>query len=208
MVELDRWTILLRPVSKSNMRLLAQGRVDAPQWVRDRLDLPDDSRAHMVRALREARGEPFMITDQYQPLDLARSLRRSDFVGPEARSRLVVQIVSERCGLTIGSVRQTMSAEKATKDTAPIAGLADRRPAARSRPRLPERTRPRHSNGKSSLSHRSPSLRNYGLAHGGGHQPQCLSVAAAAEGWTTERLSRADERCSVVELKSAMANSN
>ena len=108
---------------KSNMRLLAQGRVDAPQWVRDRLDLPNDSRVHMVRALREARGEPFMITDQYQPLDLARSLRRSDFVGPEARSRLVVQIVSERCGLTIGSVRQTMSAEKASKDTAQLLGL-------------------------------------------------------------------------------------
>ena len=108
---------------KSDMRLLTQERVEPPQWVRDRLGLSDGSRTHMVRALREARGEPFMVTDQYQPLDLARALRRSDFVGPQARSRLVVQIVAERCGLVIGSVRQTMSAEKASTEMAQLLGL-------------------------------------------------------------------------------------
>jgi GntR family transcriptional regulator len=103
---------------KSTMHVLSQGQVDPPRWVLDRLGLPLGARAHMVRALREARGEPFMVTDQYQPPDLAGSLRKADFARPEARSRLVVQIVAERCGLTIGSVRQTMSAEKASREMA------------------------------------------------------------------------------------------
>lgn len=108
---------------KSTMRLLAQGQVKPSEWVLERLGQPPGTQVHMVRTLREARGEPFMVTDQYQPLVLARSLRKSDFSGPEARSRLVVQIVAERCGLTIGSVRQTMSAEKAGKEVARLLGL-------------------------------------------------------------------------------------
>lgn len=108
---------------KSSMRVLSVEQVVPPAWVLERLQLPRGALAHKVRTLREAQGEPFMVTEQYHTLELARSLRRSDFSGTEARSRLVVQIVAERCGLTIGSVRQTMSAEKASKDIAPLLGL-------------------------------------------------------------------------------------
>ncbi|MGE4148026.1 MAG: GntR family transcriptional regulator, partial [Hyphomicrobiaceae bacterium] len=85
--------------------------------------LPLGAKAHMVRALREAQGEAFMVTDQFHPLDLARGLRKADFARPEARSRLVVQIVAAHCNLTIGSVRQTMSAENASGEIAAILGV-------------------------------------------------------------------------------------
>lgn len=108
---------------KSTMRLLAQGRVKPPEWVRERLDLQPGSSAHVVTTLREAEGEAFMVTTQYHPGDLARALRKSDFTSTQARSRLVVQIVAERAGLAIANVRQTMSAEGASAEIAPLLGL-------------------------------------------------------------------------------------
>ena len=109
---------------KSTMRLLVQGRVKAPEWVRERLGLPAGSGVHVVTTLREAEGEAFMVTTQYHPPDLARALRKSDFTSAGARSRLVVQIVAERSGLAIANVRQTMSAEGASTEIAPLLGLA------------------------------------------------------------------------------------
>ncbi|MGD9828338.1 MAG: GntR family transcriptional regulator [Hyphomicrobiaceae bacterium] len=108
---------------KSTMRMISQERLEPPSWALERLGLPLGAKAHMVRALREAQGEAFMVTDQFHPLDLARGLRKADFARPEARSRLVVQIVAAHCNLTIGSVRQTMSAENASGEIAAILGV-------------------------------------------------------------------------------------
>ena len=108
---------------KSTMHLLARRQVHPHDAVLERLNLPAGSMVHMVRTVREASGDPFMVTEQYHPLDLARSLRKTDFTGPQARSRLVIQIVAERCGMKIENVRQTMSAKSARRDIAKLLGL-------------------------------------------------------------------------------------
>jgi DNA-binding GntR family transcriptional regulator len=110
---------------KSSMHLLARRQVYPSDSVLERLNLPPNSMVHMVRTQRKASGEPFMITEQYHPPDLARALRKTDFTGPEASSRLVIQILAERCGMKIESVRQTMSAESAGPDIAGLLGLRE-----------------------------------------------------------------------------------
>jgi DNA-binding GntR family transcriptional regulator len=108
---------------KSTMRLLAQRKVYPPDYVLEKLSLPPGGMAHMVRTVRESDGEPFMVTDQFHPLDLSRSLKKKDFTSSSARFRLVVQIVAENLGVKIDSVRQTMTAETAAKDIAELLGL-------------------------------------------------------------------------------------
>lgn len=108
---------------KSSMHLLERRQVHPHDAVLQRLSLPAGSMVHMVRTVRKASGDPFMVTEQYHPLDLARSLRKSDLTDPKASSRLVIQIVAERCGMKIENVRQTMSAESATPDIAELLRL-------------------------------------------------------------------------------------
>ena len=103
---------------ESSMRLLVQERAVAPGWVCERLGLDEGRMAHHVRTLRESGGEAFMLTDQYHSPALARGLRKSDFTTSAASRQLVVQIMADKCGFAIGSVRQTMSAEVASRDIA------------------------------------------------------------------------------------------
>ena len=124
----DVWSIgslddLVSTGLKSTMRLLAYRRVYAPDPVLEKLGLPPGRMVQMVRTLREAGGEAFMVTDQYHPSDLSKSLNRRDFTSPAAGSRLVVQILAERCGIRIEAVRQTMSAEAASQEVAEPLGL-------------------------------------------------------------------------------------
>lgn len=108
---------------KSSLQLIVQRKVFPPDYVLEKLCLAPGSQVQFVRTVRETSGEPFIVADQYLPPDLSRSLKKSDFNVTAAKSRLFVQVVAERCGIRIGSVRQTMSAEAAAKDIAELLGV-------------------------------------------------------------------------------------
>lgn len=109
--------------AQSTVRLLALRQVYPPSTVIERLGIKQGGMAQFIRTLREEAGEPFMVSDQYHAPSLAHSIRKEDFTKPEACTRLVVQVVAERCGVKIGSVRQTMSAELASKEIAELLRL-------------------------------------------------------------------------------------
>ena len=108
---------------ESKLRLLAREQVHPPDFVLDRLNLSPGTMVSLVRTVREAAGNPFMLTEQYHPPDVASRLRKSDFTSREASSKLVVQIVEERCGVKVVGVRQWMSAEPATQAIARQLGV-------------------------------------------------------------------------------------
>lgn len=99
---------------ESTLRLLAREEVHPPDFVLERLNLSPGATVSLVRTVRETGGHPFMLTEQYQPPDIASRMRKSDFTSKEARGKIVIKIVEERCGLKVVGVRQWMSAEAAS----------------------------------------------------------------------------------------------
>lgn len=100
--------------------------VKAPGWVQRRLGIKPGDLIHHMRTVRRAiqrANEPFMTTDLYHPREIGARLKRTDFMSQGAQNQLVVMALEKKCGITIGSVRQTMSAELADRDGAKLLGV-------------------------------------------------------------------------------------
>lgn len=117
---------LITSVLPSSLHLLSMGTVKPPAWVVARLGIGPDSQVHAMRTVRLAPqkpNEPFMTTDLYHPLDIGTKLKKSAFKSREAQSKLVINTVEEKCGVSVASVRQTMTAALADNDASCLLGI-------------------------------------------------------------------------------------
>ncbi len=124
--ELGWLTDLISSVLKSTLDVIEIGNVKAPAWVAKRLGLVPEETVHHMRTVRRAvqrSNEPFMTTDLYHPREIGAALKRADFRGAGEQSQLVVMTLERKCGVTIGSVRQTMSAQVADRDAQKLLGV-------------------------------------------------------------------------------------
>lgn len=120
---LDSMEALLNISSKAQLTLVGWKLVATPAWVNDFVLGAFDRRCLHVQLVRRSDTVPFLITNAYYPADIAARLRKTDFTRPEVRNRLAINIVEEKCGLTVSEVRQTMSAELVDAQTAKHLGL-------------------------------------------------------------------------------------
>ena len=102
----------------STMALLWRRKVFPPREMADKLGLSSRQRIYALRTVRATDSEPFMLTDTYHPPDIGNVLKKGDFSDLPARTKLVISIVEEKCGIKVQNVRQTMSIERASQDTA------------------------------------------------------------------------------------------
>lgn len=112
---------LITSVLTSKMELVSIGDVRGPLWVTRRLGCSPGATVHFMRTVRFATGrgnEPFMTTELYHPKAIGDALKRSDFEEQEARQRLVIMTVEEKCRISVVNVRQTMTAEAADRGAA------------------------------------------------------------------------------------------
>lgn len=121
--ELGWLSELVTSVMASELKVIAMGQADIPDWVAQKLDLDGVSSVHHMRTIRVAsrrNAEPYMMTDLYYPPDIGRELSKKKFQSAVARSKLAILTVEEACGLSVSGVRQTMTAETADKDAAKL----------------------------------------------------------------------------------------
>lgn len=109
---------LLNIFSKSQLTLVGWKHVATPAWINQFAQGAFDARCLLVQLVRRSDNVPFLITNAHYPPDIAAKLRRTDFTRPEVRNRLAINIVEEKCAVTVSEVRQTMSAELADAETA------------------------------------------------------------------------------------------
>lgn len=120
---LDSMEALLSIASNSQMRLVGWHQVPTPPWVGEFAPAVFNARCLRVQLLRRSDDVPYLLTNAYYPPEIAAMLRSSDFARAEARHRLAIHIVEDKCHLTVSEVRQTMSAEVADVETAKCLGL-------------------------------------------------------------------------------------
>ena len=109
---------LLNIFSKSQLTVVGWKRIATPAWINQFVQGAFDARCLLVQLVRRSDNVPFLITNAHYPPEIAAKLRRTDFTRPEVRNRLAINIVEEKCALTVREVRQTMSAELADPETA------------------------------------------------------------------------------------------
>jgi len=103
---------------QSNMKLLWRRQIYPPLQVAQAFGQSGKKKISAMRTVRYAESEPFMLTDTYHPKEISTQLKDSDFTRRAARTKLVVSIVQEKCGIVVSAARQTMSVEPATQDQA------------------------------------------------------------------------------------------
>lgn len=117
---------LITPVAGSKLDILSMGSTRAPTWVAHRFGIRRGEMVHSMRTVRRAvqrSDEAFLTTDLYHPGEIGACLKRADFRSAEGQNQLVIMTLEKKCGITIGSVRQTMSAEKADRDATKLLGV-------------------------------------------------------------------------------------
>lgn len=125
--ELGWLSDLITSVLASHLDVVRMGNAKTPAWAARRLGLRPGAHAHHMRTVRRAiqrSNEPFMTTDLYHPVEIGAALERVDFQTSGGQSQLVVMTLEKKCGITISSVRQTMSAESADRDAQKLLGVA------------------------------------------------------------------------------------
>lgn len=115
---LDSMEALLNISSKARLTVVGWNDVATPAWIDDFVPGAFDRRCLHVQLVRHFDNVPFLITNAYYPTDIRAKLRKTDFTRPEVGNRLAINIVEEKCGLSVSEVRQTMSAELADAQTA------------------------------------------------------------------------------------------
>lgn len=111
---------LIVPVKQSEMSLLWWRVISADQLLADKLSVVPGSRIHTIRNIRRVHGEPFLLSDVFFPPEISKSLTELDFTIPEARTKMVMEIVEERCAVKVTDIRQTMSVDFADRAIAKI----------------------------------------------------------------------------------------
>lgn len=117
---------LITPVAGSKLEILSMGSTRAPTWVAHRLGIRPGEMVHSMRTVRRAvqrSDEAFLTTDLFHQREIGAFLKRADFRSTEGQNQLVIMTLEKKCGITIGSVRQTMSAEKADRDAKKLLGV-------------------------------------------------------------------------------------
>jgi len=113
---------------QSTMKLLWRRKVTPPERIAEKLGVAPQQKVYALRTLREAQGEPFMLTDTYHPPAIANRLKETDFTDERACYKLVISIVEEKCGVRVGRARQTMRMERATHDVNRLLGVEPAEP--------------------------------------------------------------------------------
>lgn len=117
---------LITPVAGSKLDILSMGSTRAPAWVARRLGIRPGETVHSMRTVRRAvqrSDEAFLTTELFHPREIGAFLKKADFRSTEGQNQLVIMTLEKKCGITIGSVRQTMSAEKADRNATKLLGV-------------------------------------------------------------------------------------
>ncbi len=115
---LDSMESLLNISSKTRLTVAGWVHAATPAWIDDFVPGVFDRRCLQVQLVRRFDDVPFLVTNAYYPTEISAKLRKSDFTRPEVGNRLAINIVEEKCGVTVSEVRQAMSAELADAQTA------------------------------------------------------------------------------------------
>jgi GntR family transcriptional regulator len=107
----------------SSLVLLKRKLIVAPDWVKRSYSLSPGAKVYWLRTARIVKRERFFITDIYLPLRIGEKLSHLDFTDKGQRNKLTITLVEERCGVSVRSIFQTMTAELASADVARSLGL-------------------------------------------------------------------------------------
>lgn len=113
---------------QAKFMLLKNALIIPPDWVSQKYSCLPGTKVYWFRTVRENQGERFLINDIYHPAQIGETIKKLKFSDEGVRKKLMITLVQEHCGLTLGSMYQTMSAELASVDVARILDIKRGRP--------------------------------------------------------------------------------
>jgi GntR family transcriptional regulator len=109
---------IVMTTANSQMKTLSSDIVVSPDWVWRALGLGASENLHWMRNTRSVKSERFMVSDVYHHPSLTPLVRGAQFGKLVKERKLVVMAVCELAGLTLGEIRQSLSASLASGDLA------------------------------------------------------------------------------------------
>lgn len=108
---------------QSSLKISSMGLTVAPTWAASKMGLGPREKAQWLRTIRFADKDPFLVTDIYLRAHIGKLLKNIDLQEALKEEKLVSALVEQRSGLRITEIYQTMSAERADKNTARDLGV-------------------------------------------------------------------------------------
>jgi GntR family transcriptional regulator len=108
----------------SEMTTLDSGLVAPPLWVLEAFACKPGTNVPWMRNARSVQDERFMVSDVYHHPDLTSLVRGAPFRNLARERKLVVVALCELAGMTLGEIRQSLSATLADADMARTLGMS------------------------------------------------------------------------------------
>jgi DNA-binding GntR family transcriptional regulator len=102
----------------SEMTMLASGMPTPPPWILEAFGCKPGTTLPWMRNTRAVQGERFMVSDVYHHPDLGSLVRGAPFKTLLRERKLVVMALCEIAGMTLGEIRQSLTASLAGEDMA------------------------------------------------------------------------------------------
>ncbi len=107
----------------SEMTTLASGLPTPPPWVLEAFGCRPGTTLPWMRNTRSVQDERFMVSDIYHHPDLASLVRGAPFKRLMRERKLVVMALCEIAGMTLGEIRQALTATLASEEMAQTLGI-------------------------------------------------------------------------------------